>query len=128
MRDIKVVVQFKDKTIKKGLTGDFLPNKKSFHLQVDNGKTIEIVTEDLKAIFFVKDFEGDKGYREKYNEVIPGGGKKMQVEFSDGEVMVGFSQGYSSERPGFFLVPADTHSNNQRVFILRSATKRVKYL
>jgi hypothetical protein len=124
----KVVVQYKDKTVKKGSTGDFSPNKDNFHLHIQDGETIEIEVEELKAIFFVKDFDGDHEYHETYAQTIPGGGKKLQVKFFDGEIMIGYSQGYTPHRPGFFLVPADTQTNNERIFIVKSATVAVQVL
>jgi hypothetical protein len=124
----KVVVQYKNKTLKKGSTGDFFPNKATFHLHVPDGETLEIQVEDLKAIFFVKNYEGDKNYHEKYTEVVPGGGRKMRVTFFDGEAMVGYSHGYAPNRPGFFLVPADSKSNNERIFVVKSATQSIEPL
>ena len=52
----KVVVKFKDSTVVKGKTSDFFPNKAQFHLEEINGEISEISIEDLKAVFFVKDF------------------------------------------------------------------------
>lgn len=124
----KVVIQFKDKSIKKGSTGDFLPNKKNFHLELSDSETVEIIMDDLKAVFFVRDHLGDSGYKEEYTDNIPGGGRKIKVEFSDGETLIGYSQGYSPNRPGFFLTPADTKSNNERIFVLKSATKSVEFI
>lgn len=124
----KVVVQYKDKTLKKGSTSDFLPNKQTFHLELTSGEIIEISTENLKAVFFVKDLDGDNSYQEQYTEGIPGGGKKIKVQFSDGESLVGFSQGYAPNRPGFFLTPADKKSNNDRIFIIKSSTESVEIL
>ncbi|UCF86918.1 MAG: hypothetical protein JSV71_05415 [Nitrospiraceae bacterium] len=123
----KVVLQFKDKTIKKGSTGDFLPNKKNFHLELPKGEIVEITMEDLKAVFFVKDHLGDSEYKEQYTENIPGGGRKIKVQFSDGEILIGYSQGYAPNRPGFFLTPADTKGNNERIFVLKSATESVEF-
>lgn len=124
----KVVLQFKDKTIKKGSTGDFLPNKKNFHLELPNGEISEVIMEDLKAVFFVKDHTGNSGYKEQYTETIPGGGRKIKIQFSDGENMIGFSQGYAPNRQGFFITPADTKGNNERIFVLKSATESVEFI
>jgi hypothetical protein len=121
----KVVVQYKNKQIKKGETGDFMPNKSIFHLHLSDGGKEQIIIEDLKAIFFVKDLSGNKEYNEQYDQNIPGGGKKLQIEFSDGEILVGFSQTYSPTRASFFIIPADKESNNDRIFIVKSATKNV---
>ena len=75
----KVVVQFKDGAIMKGSTSDFLPTKTRFHLNSLDGTVQEIDVEELKALFFVKDVEGNKDYNETYEDVIQGGGRKVEV-------------------------------------------------
>ena len=61
MEPNKVVVKFKDNTVAKGKTSDFFPNKTQFHLEEMNGEIADISIEDLKAVFFVKDFKGNEG-------------------------------------------------------------------
>ena len=124
----KVVLTFKDGKILKGLTNNFFPNKNTFHLSTEDGQITEINREDLKAIFFVKDYSGNKARKDMYDDHIPGAGRKIQVMFKDNEVITGFCQGYSSERPGFFIVPAAKEGNNERIFIVSSATATVKFL
>jgi hypothetical protein len=124
----KVVVRFKDGAVMKGQTSDFFPNKKEFHLEVQPGEIVSINTEQLKAVFFVKDLEGDKNRKDMYDDIIAGGGRKIEVQFTDGEVIVGFSQGYSSDRIGFFFIPADKKGNNDRIFVVTSATKKITFL
>ena len=124
----KIVVKFQDGTLIKGQTSDFLPNKKIFHLELTDGQTVSINIEQLKAVFFVKDFKGNKLYKKDYKDVIPGGGKRIRVKFTDGEVLVGYTQGYSPNRTGFFLVPGDMHSNNERVFIINSVIEKIEFL
>lgn len=124
----KVVARFKDGTMIKGTTADFFPNKNVFHLIVTNGETLTVNTDQLKAIFFVKDFQGDKDRKETYADNIPGGGRKVRITFNDDETLIGFSQGYSPDRSGFFIVPADTKNNNERIFVITSATKKVTFL
>ena len=124
----KVVVQYKDGNILKGSTGDFLPTKPRFHLNVLDGSIKEIQVEELKALFFVKDMEGNKDYNETYEDVIEGGGKKIEVEFNDGETIVGYVQSYSPDRQGFIMSPADLNSNNERVFVVMTSAKSVKFL
>ena len=65
MQANKVVARFKDGSILKGKTSDFFPNKETCHLETLNGEIKEITMEQLKAFFFVKDFEGDKGWLHK---------------------------------------------------------------
>jgi hypothetical protein len=124
----KVVIKFNDGTVKKGSTPDFLPNKACFHLNSQNETVETIEIEALKAVFFVKDVEGNKDYNETYQDVIQGGGKKVQVEFNDGEIIVGYVLGYSPDRQGFNMTPADLNSNNERVFVVTSATTSVTFL
>ncbi|MDD5343143.1 MAG: hypothetical protein PHW12_01840 [Smithella sp.] len=39
--------------------------------------------------------------------------------------MVGTTVGYQKDRPGFFVIPADPDSNNERCFVLSSATLEI---
>jgi hypothetical protein len=71
---------------------------------------------------------GNKIYKEIYTDAVPGGGRKVKVEFLDGEIIIGFSQGYSPSRSGFFLIPADKQGNNERIYVITSAIKNVLFL
>jgi hypothetical protein len=124
----KVVVRFKDGSIMKGKTSDFFPNKTSFHLETLNGETKTIDVEQLKAFFLVKDFEGNQNYDEDYKDAISGTGRKIMVTFSDGESIIGYTLGYSPDRQGFFMTPADVKSNNQRIFVVKSASEKIEFI
>ncbi|MEN8264779.1 MAG: hypothetical protein ABFR82_15105 [Nitrospirota bacterium] len=124
----RVVVRFKNGSIKKGSTNDFFPNKAMFHLKSATGEVLDIQTEELKSVFFVKNYQGDKDRRDDYSDAIPGGGRKIQVTFFDDEILIGYSQGYSPNRSGFFVVPADLKNNNERIYVINSATKKVTVL
>ena len=144
MKINKVVVRYKNGEVKKGSTGDFFPNKVMFHLKPLTGeplyvnieelkmvhfvKDLEINIEELKAVFLVKSFEGNKDRKDKYTDEMPGGGRKVQVEFSDGEILIGYTQGYSPTRNGFFVVPADIKNNNDRIYVIVSATEKITFL
>jgi len=128
METNKVVVRFKDGSIMKGKTHDFFPNKASFHLETLNGETQRIKVEQLKAFFLVKDFEGNKNYDEDYNDEISGAGRKIIVTFSDGESIIGYTLGYSPDRQGFYMTPADLKSNNQRIFVVKSASEKIEFI
>jgi hypothetical protein len=128
MQTNRVIVRFKDGTIIKGNTSDFFPNKARFHINRLDGKIEEINIEDLKAVFFVKDFKGNKDHHEKYEDTIPGAGRKILVEFTDAESITGYALGYSPDRQGFFITPAELTGNNLRIFVVKSATKQVKFL
>jgi hypothetical protein len=122
----KVVVRFKDRTVLKGKTNNFFPNKASFHLELVSGERVEIHLEKLKALFFVKNYDGDKQRADQYDDVVAGGGRKIKVTFTDGETIIGYTTGYSPGRPGFYLLPADLQGNNERIFIITSATQTIE--
>lgn len=124
----QVVVKFKDNTVAKGKTSDFFQNKAQFHLEEIDGEISEINIEDLKAVFFVKDFEGNKDHQDNYKDHIAAGGRKIKVLFADGETVVGYTLAYSPDRAGFFMTPADLQSNNERIFVVKSATDKVEFL
>lgn len=129
-----VVVHFKNGRLLKGYTHDFTPTKENFHLTSekaeDRGHIYKIETADLKAIFFVKTLEGNKNYKEKktFDEVDTSHlrGMKIKIEFADGETVRGISLGYSKNRNGFFIIPVDPKSNNERIYVLANAVRNVK--
>ena len=112
----------------KGIARDFSPGKKIFHMRLLSGETVMVDVEKLKAIFFVKRFEGNRDYKYRYKDAIPWGGSRMKVEFSDGEVMIGYTQHHQVIDDGFFMIPADIKGNNNRVYILKSSTHQVSYM
>ena len=130
----RIVVHFKDGRLLKGFTHDFNPVKETFHLtselESDRGKIYEVFCPNLKAVFFVKTLDGNVDYKEKkrFDEVDISNlrGIKIKIEFNDGEIMRGISLGYSKNRKGFFVVPVDPNSNNERVYVIASAVKDVK--
>lgn len=129
-----VVLHFKDGRLLKGFTHDFTPMKDAFHLtseqSKDRGSEYEINCADLKAIFFVKTLEGNKDYVEKkrFDEVDTSGlkGLKIKAEFLDGEIIRGISLGYSKSSKGFFIIPVDPESNNERIYVIADALRNVK--
>lgn len=128
MIENKIVIKYKNGTLLKGKTNDFFPNKKEFHLNTISGENNIVSVEDLKAIFFVKSFEGNKDREDNYNDKVAGGGKKVKVSFVDGETILGFTLGYSPDRQGFYLNPADLDNNNERIFVVSSATQDISFL
>ncbi len=128
MEQNRIVVKLKNQTVLKGKTNDFFPNRHRFHLEQMDGSVQDIVVEDLKAIFFVKDFEGDKDHKDSYNDVLSNAGRKTKVKFLDGEIIYGYTLGYSPDRQGFYLTPADLGGNNERIFIVTSATQNVQFM
>lgn len=108
-----------------------MPGKPLFHVHTDESSHAQdIKTEDLKAVFFVKDFEGRPEYSEVkiFPERLPTSkGRKIAVLFKDNELLTGFTLAYDKNRPGFFMMPADEMSNNDRIYVVASAVKEVGF-
>jgi len=122
----RVVARFQDGLTLRGTTIDFSPTRRIFHVS-DNGATYEVDIEKLKALFFVRDFDGNAAYNEKKGFFArQNHGKKCMVEFKDGEVLFGYTLTYSSQGLGFFVFPGDPQSNNEKVFVVHSSTASVK--
>jgi len=131
MDPAKVVVRYVDGKILKGFTQDFFPNKDHFHLHPFDKSAaqlpVKILVKDLKAVFFVKNFEGDAAYNERRNfsETDKIQGRRIEVVFLDGELLIGSTMGYDRSRQGFFIVPVDSSGNNERVYVVQAAVNRV---
>lgn len=132
----KVVIRFLDGRIERGYTADFQPHKEIFHLVVKSegqDRSLAVKMANLKAVFFVKELHGMDKDRPvvkrdfadlKDQKLI---GKKVRVEFLDGEVLNGITLGYSPQRRGFFFTPIDPESNNERIFAVISAVKDISF-
>jgi hypothetical protein len=102
-----------------------------FHLQpADGSPAKKVQCARLKALFFVRSFPGSprrddvRGFITAPEETPQG--RKIAVRFRDGEFLCGYTLGYSGEREGFMLFPADTSGNNTRIYVMRSATLEIK--
>lgn len=133
MERIQVVARYSNGKIIKGYTLDFFPNKDRFHVTLvdkPSDRPIEVMVNQLKAVFVVRDLKGNPQYieRKSYMEGETPYGTPLEVTFEDGEVMVGSSMGFDLRRQGFFITPADPNNNNLRVFVVCSALKRIRQL
>ena len=130
----QIVARFQDGRLIKGVTSDFLPTKDRFHVipadAAPGSRPMEILMSGLKAVFFVKDLQGHPDHHDisDFDPTKPAAGRKIRVVFHDGEVLVGTTQGYQPGRPGFFLVPADAKSNNERCYVVSAAAREVTFV
>jgi hypothetical protein len=130
----RVVARYADGRIVKGMTSDFTPAKESFHVTEAaapaGAKPVTIQTNQLKALFFVKDYAGDPRHSERneFDPARPPVGRRIRVAFKDGEVLVGTTHGYQRGRPGFFMVPADVDSNIERCYVVSAATQGIAFI
>ena len=128
----KLVVRYLDGTVLKGFSQDFHPTRLQFHIAPSivggRDKVSLVLMRKLKAVFFVRDFAGDPGYVDSRSFPDRTPGRRIEVTFTDGELMVGTTLGYRPDGSGFFVRPADTEGNNLRVFVAPGAVKRVRFL
>ena len=129
----KVVARFMDGRLVKGTTLDFSMSKDVFHI-VNVGPEPQwqrqaIPVAELKALFFVRDFAGDPSHEPHYDDdfVAPPGECCVDILFMDGERMLGATGRHHAGRSGFFVVPADRDSNNERCYVLKSACREIAY-
>jgi hypothetical protein len=127
----KVVARFADGRMIKGTTLNFLAGKEVFHV-IDasapaGAHPVEVRTQDLKALFFVKDLAGNP-QRQKLSPAAPprpAVGRRTKVVFNDGEVMVGTTTVHHPEGPGFFLHPEDSTLNEERCYVVTRAVRQI---
>lgn len=126
----KVVVRYKNGAVAKGTTSDFAPNRTTFTLAPaapPGGDAVTVQLEELKAIFFVHSFLGNKEYREQKLRIPEGTiGRRYLLTFTDGETMRGTALGVNLSRYGFLLFPSDPGSNNKRIFVVHTAVKELR--
>ena len=121
----RVVARFIDGRMIKGTTQDFIPTRPYLHIfPVDGGGSMRVAQNELKALFFVRNLEGDRTRIDI--PAFTGGpaesayGRKIAVRFPDGELICGYSLTYSTARDGFFMSTMDARGNNERIYIVVS--------
>jgi len=128
----RVVVRFADGRVLKGYA-DFDPERPFLHvmpLDDPDSEGVEVAVADLKAVFFVRTFDGDPGHDESKDlyQARPPDTRKVSVHFRDGEELVGHTRQLDRYRAGLFFTPLDPHSNNVRVFAVFDALWGVRRL
>jgi hypothetical protein len=80
------------------------------------GQATALPTADVKAIFFML----------APGEVPPPAqGKRVRVAFRDGRQVAGISADYQEGGLGFFMIPVDTRTNTERIWVYQAAVKQV---
>lgn len=106
-----------------------LPTQLSIH-PVAHEKAVRLPVNTLKAIFFVRSFEGNPSYAETkfFNPEPEIEGLWVHLTFEDGETTEGIVHNSISllNDPGFLMRPPDPNSNNQAVYVLKSAITRFR--
>jgi hypothetical protein len=126
----KVVARFLDGRLLKGTTLDVDPKKPTCHVRPDGGKPTPVELRDLKALFFVRSYDGNSAHDEQLepepDDIRARGSVLVSLRFDDGEEIVGMTFRYPPNQPFFFVVPVDPKSNNVRVLINAAAVTSMK--
>ena len=136
MHKKKAVVKYQNEEIITGWVEDFRPDRESFILfpliEYSEEERMEINFNSLKAVFFVKDFIGDKNYKKvrtfNVDLIITPSQRKLIVNFEDGERLYGTSHNYGRYKVGFFMYPVDPQDNSERIFVVHSAIESVRLM
>ena len=128
----KIVARHADGKILKGYTQDFHPSRPQFSLWPSINATPKertvVPVRQLKAVFFVRDFNGNPNHQERKAFVVRGQGRRVEVTFTDGETILGTTLNYRPDCQGFFVSPADPSGNNTRIYVVSKAVRRVRFL
>ena len=135
----RVVARFNDGRVLKGYTKGFTAESPVVVIdEAGSGKEHRIAVADLKPVFFIKSFEGNKKYRGKKpsasactmdirctSNLMT---KSLLCGFVEGEIPWDkrfFVSREGSQVQGFFLIPVDRDSNNVKVLVFGTLVKDV---
>jgi hypothetical protein len=126
----KIVAKYRDGRTLRGHTNNFHAARPQLHIfkEPNGGESVYVPVAQLKAIFFVRTFDGDPSHIEGTTFASRAGGRKLEVTFHDDEVLVGSTLSYRHDGEGFFIYPADQESNNLRVFVVLGAVRHLRFL
>ena len=144
MARLKVVAHKKSGHLVKGYTeldveggdsgifagGSFALPKTVNILPTTEGRVAHVTLDSLKALFFVKSFAGDPSYAETkfFNPESKLEGLWVHITFEDGETTEGVVHNGIEilNEPGFLMKPPDPQSNNNALYILKSALSKFR--
>ena len=90
---------------------------------ITTGQTVQVRFAELKAVFYVKSFDGHYDKTLRYKEWTPEG-SELIIEFFDGEILRGHALvRVDIDDQRFHVVPDDPTTNNITVLVERAAIK-----
>ena len=130
-----VIIRFLDGRIIRGYIDKFSQQNSHISIVDEKSNKQSIQLNQLKAVFYVKTFKGNKHYSAKkiFTETHQKS-KKLLVRFKDGESLTGYLDGdvpwqrsffLEPKKGGFFLIPSDDKTNNKKVFVISEAVTNV---
>jgi hypothetical protein len=96
-----------------------------------SGNVVTLDLNDIKAVFFVREFsDADPMLRKTFTTRPRTEGLWVRLKFKDNDLIEGILPNDLTQNPpeGFLMNPPDLRSNTQRVFVPRSALSSVTVL
>jgi len=124
----KVVIQTRDKKIYRGFSKSEFISESNVKIIDAKGDQREMPLESLKAVFFVRDFDGNPEY-DVVRFLNPNTKNPRwiiaEVHFKDGEVVEGRVRNNFEflNDPGFYLWPSDEIGNTELMYLVKEAVK-----
>ncbi len=130
MFDEKVVVRFLDGSTLKAFGDNFLPGETEVMVRGQDEKLHTVSLDAVKLICFVRAFTTDSQSTHRpppplLFQAVPG--RRVTLEFSDGEVVEGMATLQQEPQRGFFVTPLNPHSNNIQIYVNPKALKRFRF-
>lgn len=134
----KVVARLRDGKVVKGFLNGTPATIDAFHEASElklpeligihplgSSEGISLRLDSLKALFFVKSFEGKRDYPEVkfFDKSPPVRGLWVRIQFYDSESIEGTVENniHFLLEPGFFMKPPDPRSNNEILYVLKNS-------
>jgi len=108
---------------------DIDPARPTCHVKTAEQGMVQVMLAQLKALFFVRSLAGNPDYEEVKtvdgSDARARGAATIELQFADGERVVGLTTRFPPVRRFFYVVPADVNSNNVRILVNRSAVQNL---
>ena len=127
----KVVVRKMDRDSLTGYVAPKFVADGKLELLTQSGKVIFIDLREVKGVYFVRDFgDAESLGRKTFTSRPRSEGLWVRIEFADNDVLEGLMPNDLTllEGDGYFIIPPDTRSNTQRIFVPRSALSSLTVL
>jgi len=128
----KVIVRKMDRDSLTGyVSGSHFVVDGKLELLTQSGKVIYIDLREVKGVYFVRDFADTESLGRKTFTTRPRSeGLWVRIEFADNDVLEGLLPNELTllTGDGYLIIPPDTRSNTQRIFLPRSALSSLTVL
>jgi hypothetical protein len=128
----KVIVRKMDRDSLTGyVSGTHFVVDGKLELLTQSGKVIYIDLREVKGVYFVRDFADAESLGRKTFTTRPRSeGLWVRIEFADNDVLEGLLPNELTllTGDGYLIIPPDTRSNTQRIFVPRSALSSLTVL